>query len=129
MAEQPKFELERLLKAKRFEMPGEAFWDAFDARLKVSLAEEVQPRRVSWRQYLGAWLRRLTPVAAVGLFVFGGVCHFSSRFNTPHLEMCFQPSDVRECHVLSFHASGTPSFAKSVLEKSIASAEESGFTF
>ena len=34
--EQPKFELERLLKAKRFEMPDEAFWDAFDARLRCS---------------------------------------------------------------------------------------------
>ena len=129
MAEQPKFDLDCLLKAKRFEMPDEAFWDAFNARLKQCLPTEVQPRRVKFAEVFALWLRRLMPVATVGLLVFGGVCHFSSRFNASHLEMCFQPSDIRECHVLSFHTSGTPGFAKSVLEKSIASAEKSDFTF
>ena len=129
MAEQPKFELERLLKAKRFEMPDEAFWDAFDARLKVSLAEEVQSRRVSWRQYLGAWLRRWSPVAAVGLFVFGGICHFSSRFNASCLEMCFQPSDVRSCRSLAFHIAPSSEIARSVLKKNVALTDGDRFTF
>lgn len=129
MAEQPKFELERLLKAKRFEMPDEAFWDAFDARLKVSLAEEVQPRRVSWKRYLGAWLRRWSPVAAVGLFVFGGVCHFSSRFNAPRLEMCFQPSDVQSCRLLAFHIAPSSEIARSVLKKNVALTDGDRFTF
>ena len=127
--EEPKFELERLLKAKRFEMPDEAFWDAFDARLKASLTEEVQPKRVSWKQYLGAWLRRWSPVAAVGLFVFGGVCHFSSRFSAPHLEMCFQPSDIRSCRSLSFHVSPLSGVVKSVLKKNVALTDGDRFTF
>ena len=117
------------MKAKRFEMPGEAFWDAFDARLKVSLAEEVQSRRVSWRQYLGAWLRRLSPVAAFGLFVFGGICHFSSRFNAPCLEMCLQPSDIRSCRSLSFHVSPSSGVVKSVLKKNVALTDGDRFTF
>ena len=129
MAEQPKFELERLLKAKRFEMPDEAFWDAFDARLKASLAEEVQPRRVSWKPYLGTWLRRWSPVAAVGLFVFGGICHFSSRFNAPHLEMCFQPSDVQSCRSLSFDISVSSEIERSVLKKNVALMDGDRFTF
>ena len=127
--EQPKFELERLLKAKRFEMPDEAFWDAFDARLKASLTEEVQPKRVSWKQYLGAWLRRWSPVAAVGLFVFGGICHFSSRFNAPHLEMCFQPSDAHACRSLTFSVAPSSEIAKSVLKKNVASTDGDRFTF
>ena len=127
--EEPKFELERLLKAKRFEMPDEAFWDAFDARLKSSLAAEVQPRRVSWRQYLGAWLRRWSPVAAVGLFVFGGICHFSFRFNAPHLEVCFQPSDVQSCRSLAFHVAPSSEVVKSVLKKNVALTDGDRFTF
>ena len=127
--EEPKFELERLLKAKRFEMPDEAFWDAFDARLKASLAEEEQPQHVSWKQYLGAWLRRWSPVAAVGLFVFGGICHFSSRFNASCLEMCFHPSDVRSCRSLSFHVSPSFGVVKSVLKKNLASTDGDRFTF
>ena len=127
--EEPKFELERLLKAKRFEMPDEAFWDAFDARLKASLAAEVQPWHVSWKQYLGMWLRRWSPVAAVGLFVFGGVCHFSSRFNVPRLEMCFQPSDIRSCRSLSFHISPSSEVVKSVLKKNVALTDGDRFTF
>ena len=127
--EEPKFELERLLKAKRFEMPDEAFWDAFDARLKASLAAEVQPRRVSWRQYLGAWLRRWSPVAAVGLFVFGGICHFSFRFNAPHLEVCFQPSDVQSCRSLAFHVVPSSEVVKSVLKKNVALTDGDRFTF
>ena len=127
--EEPKFELERLLKAKRFEMPDEAFWDAFDARLKASLAEEVQPWHVSWRQYIGAWLRRWSPVAAFGLFVFGGVCHFSSRFNVSRLEMCFQPSDIRSCRSLSFDISVSSEIARNVLKKNVALTAEDGFTF
>jgi len=129
MAEQPKFELERLLKAKRFEMPDEAFWDAFDARLKASLAAEAQSRHVSWKQYLGAWLRRWSPVAAVGLFVFGGICHFSSRFNASRLEMCFQPSDVQSCRSLAFSVAPSSEVAKSVLKKNVALTSENGFTF
>lgn len=127
--EEPKFELERLLKAKRFEMPDEAFWDAFDARLKASLAAEEQPRRVSWKQYLGTWLRRWSPVAAVGLFVFGGVCHFSSRFNAPRLEVCFQPSDIRSCRSLAFRISPSSEVAKSVLKKNVALMNGDRFTF
>ena len=127
--EQPKFELERLLKAKRFEMPDEAFWDAFDARLKASLAEEVQPWHVSWKQYLGTWLRRWSPVAAVGLFVFGGICHFSFRFNASHLEVCFQPSDVQSCRSLAFHITPSSEIARSVLKKNVALTSEDGFTF
>ena len=127
--EKPKFELERLLKAKRFEMPDEAFWDAFDARLKASLAAEVKPRSVSWKQCLGALLRRWSPVAAVGLFVFGGVCHFLSRFNAPHLEVCFQPSDVRSCRSLSFHVSPSSGVVKSVLKKNVALTDSGRFTF
>lgn len=129
MAEQPKFELERLLKAKRFEMPDEAFWDAFDARLKASLAEEMQPRRVSRKQYLGAWLRRWSPVAAVGLFVFGGVCHFSSRFNAPHFEVCFQPSGAQSCRLLAFHVAPSSEIVKSVLKKNVALTDGDRFTF
>lgn len=129
MAEQPKFELERLLKAKRFEVPDEAFWDAFDARLKASLAEEVQSRRVSWKQHLGTWLRRWSPVAAVGLFVFGGICHFSSRFSAPHLEMCFQPSDVQSCRSLSFDISVSSEIERSVLKKNVALTDGDRFTF
>ena len=127
--EKPKFELERLLKAKRFEMPDEAFWDAFDARLKASLAAEIQPQRVSWKQYLGTWLRRWSPVAAVGLFVFGGVCHFSSRFNAPRLETCFQPSGAHACRSLSFHVAPSSEIAKSVLKKNVALTAANGFTF
>ena len=117
------------MKAKRFEMTDEGFWDAFDARLKGSVGGGKQRRGVSWKQYLGAWLRRWSPVAAVGLFVFGGICHFSSRFNAPHLEMCFQPSDVQSCRSLSFDISVSSEIERSVLKKNVALMDSDRFTF
>ena len=127
--ERRKFDLDQLLKAKRFEVPDEAFWDAFDARLKKRLVDEVQPRRVSWKEIFGLWLRRWALVTTVGLFVFGSVFHLF-RSDLPRLETCYRPSDIRSCRSISFCPSASLELAKSVLQKkSVALTDNRHFTF
>ena len=60
-----KFDLHSLLQLKRNEMPTEAFWDSFDAELRLRLEKESAAKvQVSWLVHCLNWLKHSPLVSA-----------------------------------------------------------------
>ena len=60
-----KFDLHSLLQLKRDEMPTEAFWNHFDAKLRLRLEKEsISAVRISWLDRCLSWLQHSPFVSA-----------------------------------------------------------------
>lgn len=92
------FNLSQLLQLKRYEMPTEAFWDEFDARLQQQLAS-VSPAPISPIHNLVVWMRRLFPVTAICMVMIGML--YALGVQHPRFISLNQPNMLASCFYLS----------------------------
>ena len=94
----PKLDLETLLQVKRCERPSEAFWDAFDARLRRRLSAEVAnvSAPCKWRA-LVCRLQRLLPVPVGCGIAVGLMCSVIWVPTVERLMSYPQPVALQEC--------------------------------
>lgn len=124
------FELERLLQAKRYEMPPEAFWNDFHSKLQERLQAEQSSVRISWRKLWMAWIRRWTPAVATCSLVMSCMMYWTLRSNPVRFVVSYQPSSVQNCHYSAFQQPLQIEAMKSVLQqKKVASVAVHHFSF
>lgn len=125
-----KFELERLLQAKQYEMPPEAFWDDFHAKLQERLQAEQGSVRISWKQLWMALARRWTPAFVTCGLVLTCIMYGAFRSTPVRFVVSYQPSSVQNCHYSSFQQPLQVEAVKTILQKKkVASTAIHPFTF
>ena len=128
MIEQQDLKLGALLKLKRYEMPTEAFWAAFDAGLRTKLDLTPVQKRSSWFTQCVGFLYRFSPltVACAVMLLLG--LSFSSN-NRERYDVVSQPVSLNECRSSVLKATSNI-LAKSVIQKKmVASAAPNCFSF
>jgi hypothetical protein len=128
MIEQQDLKLGALLKLKRYEMPTEAFWTAFDADLRTKLDLTPIQKKCSWfSQWVGILYRFSPLTVACTVMVLLGLS-FSSN-NRERYNVISQPVSLNECRS-SVLKSTSNALAKSVIQKKmVASAAPNCFSF
>lgn len=128
MIEQQDLKLGALLRLKRYEMPTEAFWTAFDADLRTKLDLVPAQKKCSWfTQWVGV-LYRFSPLSVACTVMLLLVLNFSST-NKARYDVVAQPVSMSECRNSVLKAT-SDILAKSVIQKKmVASASTNCFSF
>ena len=126
--EQQDLKLGALLKLKRYEMPTEAFWTAFDADLRTKLDLVPTQKKHSWfTQCIGA-LYRFSPLTVACTVMLLLALNFSSS-NRERYDVVSQPVSLNECRNSVLKATSNI-LAKSVIQKKmVASTTTNCFSF
>lgn len=129
MTEQQDLKLGALLRLKRYEVPTEAFWTAFDANLRTKLDLVPAQKKYSWfTQFIGA-LYRFSPLTVACTVMFLLALNFSSDIRKERYEVVSQPVSLNECRS-SVLKTTSDVLAKSVIQKKmVASATTNCFSF
>ena len=129
MMEQQDLKLGALLRLKRYEMPTEAFWTAFDANLRTKLDLTPASKKRSWfTQFVGA-LYRFSPLTVACTVMFLLALNFSSDFRKERYDVVSQTVSSNECRNSVLKAT-SDILAKSVIQKKmVASAATNCFSF
>ena len=128
MMEQQDLKLGALLRLKRYEMPTETFWTAFDADLRTKLDLVPAQKKCSWfTQWISA-LYRFSPLTVACTVMLLLVVNFSSN-NKVRYDVVSQPISLNECRN-SVLKTASNVLAKSVIQKKmVASATTNCFSF
>ena len=129
MIEQQDLKLGALLRLKRYEMPTEDFWTAFDANLRTKLDLTATTKKEFWfSRFVGA-LYRFSPLTVACTVMFLLALNFSSDIRKERYEVVSQPVSLNECRS-SVLKTTSDILAKSVIQKKmVASAAPNCFSF
>lgn len=129
MMEQQDLRLGALLKLKRYEMPTEAFWTAFDANLRTKLdLTPIQKKHAWFTQFVGA-LYRFSPLTVACTVMLLLALNFSTGINKERYDVVSQPVSLNECRSSVLKAT-SDILAKSVIQKKmVASTATNCFSF
>ena len=128
MIEQQDLKLGALLKLKRYEMPTEAFWMAFDADLRTKLDLTPAQKKCSWFTQWVSALYRFSPLTVACTVMLLLAVNFSSN-SKERYDVVSQPVSLNECRSSVLKATSNV-LAKSVIQKKmVASATTNCFSF
>ena len=127
-----KFDIHSLLQLKRNEMPTEAFWDNFDAQLRLRLDREFMPKvRVYWLNRCLNWLQRSPLVSATCALALLLSCVLLNEKPQSRYVAINDPVSVTECQksVLSGDLSNLGLKKDVIQKKMVASVATNCFSF